>query len=72
MKMLVGNRSLLGTAIVMETSTGKIKAIANLGRGKDSTFSEDLNYGARFNIQAGNNDGFARRRLCRHQHHRGL
>ena len=49
MKMLVGNNSLHGTAIVMETATGKIKAIANLGKQKDkrdSTFyTEDLNYG---------------------------
>jgi cell division protein FtsI (penicillin-binding protein 3) len=45
MKMLVGNSALYGTAIVMETSTGKIKAIANLGRQPDGTYSEDLNYG---------------------------
>jgi cell division protein FtsI (penicillin-binding protein 3) len=50
MKMLVNNNSLHGTAIVMETGTGKIKAIANLGKQvnkKDSSFSytEDLNYG---------------------------
>lgn len=31
MKMLVKNQSLNGCAIVMETSTGKIKAMANLG-----------------------------------------
>jgi cell division protein FtsI (penicillin-binding protein 3) len=57
MKMMVGNNSLHGTAIIMETATGKIKAIANLGqlRDKDSniirdkygnaTYGEDLNYG---------------------------
>ena len=45
MKMLVGNNSLHGTAIVMETSTGKIKAIANLGKQSDGTYTEDLNYG---------------------------
>jgi cell division protein FtsI (penicillin-binding protein 3) len=50
MKMLLNNNSLHGTAIVMETSTGKIKAIANLGKQinkKDSGYSytEDLNYG---------------------------
>ena len=58
MKMLVGNNSLHGTAIVMETATGKIKAIANLGQemypdGKtpkkdengNSIYTEDLNYG---------------------------
>ncbi|MEO7767816.1 MAG: peptidoglycan glycosyltransferase, partial [Ferruginibacter sp.] len=31
MKMLIGNNSLHGTVIVMETASGKIKAIANLG-----------------------------------------
>jgi cell division protein FtsI (penicillin-binding protein 3) len=57
MKMLVGNNSLHGTAIVMETATGKIKAIANLGQIKNadgtvqkdqagnSVYAEDLNYG---------------------------
>jgi len=45
MKMLVGNNSLHGTAIVMETATGKIKAIANLGKQPDGTYLEDLNYG---------------------------
>lgn len=49
MKMLVSNNSLHGTAIVMETATGKIKAIANLGKQKDkrdsSYYTEDLNYG---------------------------
>jgi len=57
MRMMVGNNSLHGTAIVMETATGKIKAIANLGQRKDtagnvlkdkdgnSIYDEDLNYG---------------------------
>ena len=45
MEMLVGNNSLHGTAIVMETATGKIKAIANLGLQVDGTYNEDLNYG---------------------------
>jgi len=57
MKMLVGNNSLHGTAIIMETATGKIKAIANLGQQKDKdgniirdkdgvpVYLEDLNYG---------------------------
>lgn len=49
MKMLISNNSLHGTAIVMETATGKIKAIANLGKQKDrrdsSLYIEDLNYG---------------------------
>ncbi|MDB5201828.1 MAG: hypothetical protein JWQ27_1237 [Ferruginibacter sp.] len=45
MKMMVGNNSLHGTAILMETATGKIKAIANLGKQPDGTYLEDLNYG---------------------------
>ena len=45
MRMMVGNKSLHGTAIVMETATGKIKAIANLGQQSDGTYTEDLNYG---------------------------
>lgn len=45
MKMMVDNISQHGTVIVMETATGKIKAIANLGMQPDSTYIEDLNYG---------------------------
>lgn len=45
MNMLVENKSLHGTAIVMETATGKIKAIANLGQQPDGSYIEDLNYG---------------------------
>lgn len=57
MKMLIDNNSEHGTAIVMETATGKIKAIANLGLQKDKNgnilkdkngvnlYAEDLNYG---------------------------
>jgi cell division protein FtsI (penicillin-binding protein 3) len=45
MKMLLNNNSLHGTAIVMETNTGKIKAIANLGKQPDGSYTEDLNYG---------------------------
>lgn len=45
MKMLDSNNSLHGTAIVMETATGKIKAIANLGKQPDGAYIEDLNYG---------------------------
>ncbi len=45
MKMLVGNNSKHGTAIVMETATGKIKAIANLGKQEDGSYIEDFNYG---------------------------
>ena len=46
MKMMIGNNSVHGTAIVMETATGKIKAIANLGQQPDkTTYAEDMNYG---------------------------
>ena len=45
MKMMVMNNSLHGTCIVMETATGKIKAIANLGKRPDGTYMEDYNYG---------------------------
>ncbi|MEO6540417.1 MAG: penicillin-binding protein [Ferruginibacter sp.] len=45
MRMMTGNNSLHGTAIVMETATGKIKAIANLGKQPDGSYTEDLNYG---------------------------
>jgi cell division protein FtsI (penicillin-binding protein 3) len=33
-----------GTCIVMEVATGKIKALVNLGLGKDGHFHEDFNY----------------------------
>lgn len=33
-----------GTAIVMEVKTGKIRALANLGRQPDGTYHEDFNY----------------------------
>ncbi len=45
MRMMVDNNSLHGTAIIMETKTGKIKAIANLGQQDDGSYIEDLNYG---------------------------
>ena len=44
MKMMVQNEAEHGTAIVMETKSGKIKAIANLGRTKDGSYSETMNY----------------------------
>ncbi len=44
MKMMVKNEADNGCAIVMETKTGKIKAIANLGRKNDGTYFEDFNY----------------------------
>jgi cell division protein FtsI (penicillin-binding protein 3) len=47
MKMMLESESQYGTAIVMETKTGKIKAIANLGRQKDGSYWEDDNYALR-------------------------
>lgn len=44
MKMMVQNEAEHGCAIVMEVKTGKIKAIANLGRQKDGSYWEDFNY----------------------------
>ncbi|MCE3283309.1 MAG: transpeptidase family protein, partial [Chitinophagaceae bacterium] len=44
MKMMVGNEAEHGCAIVMEVKTGKIKAIANLGRKTDGSYFEDYNY----------------------------
>ncbi|HRP18322.1 MAG TPA: penicillin-binding transpeptidase domain-containing protein [Ginsengibacter sp.] len=45
LKMMTENNSLHGTCIVMEVKTGKIKAIANLGRLPDGQYWEDYNYG---------------------------
>lgn len=45
LKMMEQNKSLHGTCIVMETATGKIKAIANLGLRPDGSYIEDYNYG---------------------------
>ena len=47
MQMMLQSESQYGTAIVMETKTGKIKAIANLGRQKDGNYWEDDNYALR-------------------------
>jgi cell division protein FtsI (penicillin-binding protein 3) len=44
MKMMIQSEAQYGTCIVMETKTGKVKAIANLGRNKDGGYSENLNY----------------------------
>lgn len=44
LKVLEANECLNGTCIVMEVKTGKIKAIANLGRQKDGSYREDYNY----------------------------
>ncbi len=42
-----------GCAIVMEVKTGKIKAISNIGRTKDSTWWETFNYGIGDGIEPG-------------------
>ena len=47
MKMMLQSQSQYGTAIVMETKTGKIKAIANLGKQRDGSYWEDDNYALR-------------------------
>ena len=44
LKTMETSESLYGTCIVMETKTGKIKAIANLGRRPDGNYWEDDNY----------------------------
>lgn len=44
MKMMIKNEAQNGCAIVMEVKTGKIKAIANLGKRNDGTYWEDFNY----------------------------
>jgi cell division protein FtsI (penicillin-binding protein 3) len=47
MKMMLQCGGPYGTAIVMETKTGKVKAMANLGRQKDGSYWEDDNYALR-------------------------
>jgi cell division protein FtsI (penicillin-binding protein 3) len=44
LKMMQEQEALTGCVIVMEVATGKIKAIANLGRQKNGTYWEDNNY----------------------------
>jgi cell division protein FtsI (penicillin-binding protein 3) len=44
MKMMIENDAEHGTAIVMETTTGKIKAMANLGKRPQGDYWEDFNY----------------------------
>ena len=44
MNMMVKNEAQTGVAIVMEVNTGKIKAIANLGKVGEGKYAEDLNY----------------------------
>lgn len=44
MNMMVENEAEHGTCILMEVKTGKLKAIANLGRQPDGSYFEDMNY----------------------------
>lgn len=44
MNMMVQNEAEHGTCILMEVKTGKIKAIANLGKQPDGSYWEDMNY----------------------------
>lgn len=44
MKQLTYDQAAFGTCIVMETKSGKIKALANLGRQADGSYYEDKNY----------------------------
>jgi cell division protein FtsI (penicillin-binding protein 3) len=46
-KMMDSSQAEYGTCIVMETKTGKIKAMANLGRRPDGSYWEDDNYALR-------------------------
>jgi cell division protein FtsI (penicillin-binding protein 3) len=43
-RMMIENEALRGTCIVMEVKTGKVRAIANLGRQPDGNYWEDYNY----------------------------
>jgi cell division protein FtsI (penicillin-binding protein 3) len=47
LKMMFENECDHGTCIVMEVATGKVKAIANLGKRTDGSYWEDLNYAIR-------------------------
>jgi len=47
LKMMIDNECEHGTCIVMEVKTGKIKAIANLGKGEGGMYWENLNYAIR-------------------------
>jgi cell division protein FtsI (penicillin-binding protein 3) len=49
MKMMVQSESKYGTCIVMETKTGKIKAIANLGKSGATNYDENLNFALQTN-----------------------
>ncbi len=43
-KQMESSQAEWGTAIVMEVKTGEVKAIANLGKRKDGTYSETYNF----------------------------
>ena len=43
-KSLVDNNAQYGCVILMEVTTGEIKAVANLGKASDDTYKEDYNY----------------------------
>ncbi len=47
LRMMESSEAQYGTCIVMEVKTGKIKAIANLGRRPDGSYWEDDNYALR-------------------------
>ena len=47
LRMMTGNDCEHGTCIVMDVTSGKIRAMANLGRQTDGTYWEDLNYAIR-------------------------
>ncbi|RYY57095.1 MAG: PASTA domain-containing protein [Chitinophagaceae bacterium] len=47
LKQMEATESEYGTCMVMETKTGKLKAIANLGRRPDGSYWEDDNYALR-------------------------
>ncbi len=51
--VLKENKADWGTAIVMEVATGKIKAIANLTRNKNGSYSEQYNYAIGYNGEPG-------------------
>lgn len=53
LRMMEENSSLHGSCIVMEVKTGKIKAIANLGRRPDGSYWEDYNYGLGMRTEPG-------------------
>ena len=53
LKMMDENKSIHGSCIVMEVKTGKIKAIANLGKRPDGSYWEDYNYAVGMRTEPG-------------------